>query len=336
MNQLLNEWLENIPKVDLHRHLTATITPVTYQKLQEKYDIANRTDQTSYAKLLSNFSTSEEFFKTHTNVRKSIRELEDFALIAQALVNQLENDKVIYSELLFSPQFFVNKDFSLDEILETLYSEFRIAKVTINLLIEFSRSRGSTSVKGVFNDLLPLLDTKYGQLVKGISLGGDEVNYRASPFKEVFAMAQKHNLQTTAHAGEWMGPDSIWEVLNSLHVDRIIHGIQSIKDEQLIHYLQRTNIPVDVSISSNYATGAVSRSSVHPITKLLDEKVNVLLSTDIPGYLGISLSSEYKKLATMGVSREKIIRIIQNTISASFALIEEKEELLRKVEKETQ
>ena len=128
MNQSQNEWLQNIPKVDLHRHLTGTITPITYQKLQEKYGLVNKPDQTSYANQLSNFSTAEEFFTTHTKVRNSIRELEDFTLIAQSLVQQLEKDTIIYSELLFSPQFFIDKNFSLGGILETLYREFHKAK----------------------------------------------------------------------------------------------------------------------------------------------------------------------------------------------------------------
>ena len=314
-----------IPKSDLHRHLTATIRPNLLLFLIKKNDSENFNIIQEKIDEIFNFSSAKGFFNTHSLVRSYIRDLYDFSTLAKEAVTQLETDNIQYTEFLFSPQFFTEKGFILKDMIETLHQEFKKSKNPINLIIEFSRARGSNSAEQTFNELKLLLDDKCGQIIKGISIGGDEINFSAKPFNTIYQQARNHGLKTTAHAGEWIGPESIWEVLHELQVDRIIHGITALKDEALISYLRATNIPLDVSISSNYATGAVPRNSLHPIRELVAKEINILVSTDIPGYLQISQSSEFKKLMKIGFTKDNIVKIVQNTISASFASYEEKD-----------
>lgn len=333
MNQTFDEWIKKIPKIDLHRHLTGTITPEILQKFVNKYDEGDNESISQKISSIFNFSSSKEFFITHTKIRSYIRELVDFEFLAKSVVHQLESDNVIYSEILFSPQFFVERNFQIQEIVDVLYEVFKRSEVNVNLLIEFSRSRGKNSAEKIFKDVKPLLDSKQGQILKGISLGGDEVNYNAKQFENLFSLAKRIGLNTTAHAGEWVGSESIWEVLKNLRVERIIHGIQAIHDQDLISFLRSHQIPLDISISSNYATGAVSKNTVHPIKELYQKKIITLVSTDIPGYLNVTLSSELKYLINMGFSRTNILEIIKNTIKASFSSEEEKIKLIERINK---
>ena len=327
------DFFTTIPKIDLHRHLTATVTPDLLLFLIKKNDLENLSIMQEKLTKVFNFSSADGFFNTHSFVRSYIRDLKDFATLAKEAVTQLEMDNIQYSEFLFSPQFFIEKGFILKDMIETLHQEFKKTKLPINLVIEFSRARGLKSAEQTFNELRLLLDEKCGQIIKGISIGGDEINYPAKPFKMIYQQARSHGLKTTAHAGEWTGPESIWEVLYELQVDRIIHGITALKDETLINYLRSTNIPLDISISSNYATGAVPRSSLHPIKELRRKEINTLISTDIPGYLQISQSSELRKLTKFGFTKENIVKIARNTIFASFASNEEKNLMTDKLRK---
>ena len=323
----MSSWIKDVPKLDLHRHVTATMTNEFLNKLVEKYDIQTNS-QNNLNKLKNlDFTSPQEFFTHHTYARSLIREKSDFKELSKHIVSQLEFDKIIYTELLFSPQFYLERGFQLAEILTIFESEFKYSSTDINLIIEFSRSRDQLSAQKTFSEVKNYIESNNVKKIKGISIGGDEVNYRARPFKNLFQEAKKIDLKTIAHAGEWKGPESVWEVLEQLSVSRIIHGINSIQDNNLLAYLKNNNIPLDISISSNYSTGAITKDKKHPILDLKKRGVKILLSTDIPGYLNITQSTEFNKLLKMGLSKKDIFEIILNTIEASITTLEEKEKM---------
>ena len=58
--------------------------------------------------------------------------------------------------------------------------------------------------------------------------------------------------------------------------------------------LRDRGIPLEICISSNLATGAVSSLAVHPIRKIYDAGVPVVLNSDDPGMFGTTLTREYE------------------------------------------
>lgn len=101
----MNTWIKNIPKLDLHRHLTANMTPDFINKLIEKNNLSSNSKPLFKSGNNQLFTTSIAFFEYHTFARSSIRDYSDFRDLAGLIVSQLEADNVIYTELLFSPNF---------------------------------------------------------------------------------------------------------------------------------------------------------------------------------------------------------------------------------------
>ncbi len=121
--------------------------------------------------------------------------------------------------------------------------------------------------------------------VIAFGIGGSEERGPANRFGEAFAFARAAGLRLTAHAGESMGPQSIWDALE-LGAERIGHGIAAVRDEALMRHLRERDIPLEICISSNLVTGVVTKIEDHPVRQTLRcgraDRAELGRSRDVP------------------------------------------------------
>jgi len=155
--------------------------------------------------------------------------------------------------------------------------------------------------------------------VVAYGIGGSEERGPAAWFKEVFAFARRSGLRLTAHAGESMGPDSVWAALE-LGAERIGHGIAAVQDPELIRHLQEHDIPLEICITSNLVTGVVKRLEEHPVRALYDAGVPIVLNSDDPAMFSCTLTDEYRLAArAFGFKEDELRRIAGNGFRYGFA-----------------
>jgi adenosine deaminase len=123
-------------------------------------------------------------------------------------------------------------------------------------------------------------------------IGGDEVRGPASELREAYRYAKDAGLRLTAHAGETDGPESIRAALE-IGAERIGHGIRAVDDPDLMRRLREEQIPLEVCITSNVKTGAVTSLETHPVRRLFDAGVPITLNTDDPGVFETDLAREF-------------------------------------------
>jgi aminodeoxyfutalosine deaminase len=136
-----------------------------------------------------------------------------------------------------------------------------------------------------------------GDRVVAFGIGGDE---RAAPpelFAATFEFVRDHGLAIVPHAGETAGPASVRACIE-MGACRIGHGIRAVTDKALLAELVRHDIALEVCISSNVATGAVDSLANHPIRRLFEAGVPIVVNTDDPALFGTSLNEEYALAAS--------------------------------------
>jgi aminodeoxyfutalosine deaminase len=168
--------------------------------------------------------------------------------------------------------------------------------------------------------------------VVGIGIGGDERRAPPEQFREQYEHAAKHGLRLTVHAGETVGPESIWGALRELKPDRIGHGLHAIDDPDLVRYLADGQIPVEICITSNVMTGCCETISEHPIRRLFDAGVLVTLNTDDPDMFRTTLLNEYQIARDVfGFTEAELRELARNSFRASFLPEDNKRELLARI-----
>src|SRR5204862_3262113 len=109
--------------------------------------------------------------------------------------------------------------------------------------------------------------------VVGIGLGGIESQAPPEQFADAFRAAREGGLGSVPHAGEVVGPASVWGALEALEADRIRHGIRAIEDPALVRELVAREIVLDVCPISNLRTRAVPSLEEHPLPRLVEAGV---------------------------------------------------------------
>ena len=229
---------------------------------------------------------------------------------------------------------FIKKGFKYEEMVAIFSKKIAEIKqnhgITIKLLLDVSRTFGCENAMNNYNLLkqCPCKD------VIGIGLGGAEQKGPAKEFAAVFEQAHKDGYHAVAHAGEDVGPESIWDAINYLHSERIGHGVTAIQDEELMNNLAKTKLPIEVCVTSNVFTKKiVQKVSEHPIRTFFDKNMFVTVNTDDPVFFKTTLIEEYWKIHNeCNFSMDEIKQLILNSYNALFISDKEKAAYCQQVE----
>jgi adenosine deaminase len=161
-----------------------------------------------------------------------------------------------------------------------------------------------------------------------LGLAGSEAGAPPEPFAHWFEQALAEGLHSVPHAGEMAGPKSVWGAIHALGAERIAHGVRAIEDPNLVEYLVKERIPLDITPTSNILLGVYPDYAAHPLRELYSAGAIVTISTDDPPLFNITLNDEFALLSTVfGLSVAAIDQIVLNGIRSSFLPERQRREL---------
>jgi len=327
----LDAFITRMPKVELHLHLEGAITPATLLRIAQRnnVDIPAR-DEAGVAQLF-NYKNFHEFLTVFMALARSLLYGEDFEDIAYDLGLHLADQNALYAEVMISPALYYLRGLDMDELVQGAAAGFARAErergTRVNLAFDYGRQFG---VEMAWRILEIAVRNQPHTLIIW-SIGGDEVNNPPEQFAEIYTAARRAGLHTMAHAGEVVGPPSIWGAVDALGCKRLGHGIRSIDDPSLLAHLREQRVTLDVSPTSNVRTGAVASIATHPLRKLFDAGILLTLNTDDPTFFDTTLNDEFRLAAgTFGFSADELTTVVLNGIRATFLPEDEKTALLER------
>ena len=174
---------------------------------------------------------------------------------------------------------------------------------SVHFVADATRNWGVAAAERVLDAALDLR----GHRVVGFGMGGEEASLRAREFRRVYRRAAEHGLPTSCHAGEGTHPDAVREVVEELEVRRVGHGIAAVEDPALLRELRDAGITLEVCPTSNECTGAWNpKSGDHPVLRLVEHGVDVVIGSDDPAFFGTTVTQEFARLSEWGLSDEQL------------------------------
>lgn len=335
----LLDYIASIPKTEIHLHIEACVTSDSYHELMDKYDIPHD-EKTNSLTNFANIGSLASMLESFWFVQSFFREPEDFQFVVNDVIAYAQRNNIYYIEAFASPSMVLNRGMiSFDEMFTTLVKGFDAAEkktgVDVRLIVDVSRSFGpENAMKNL--DLTSAFSSsnKSGRVI-GIGLGGQEIGHPCRDYKDVFAKARKAGLHTVAHAGEEVGPESIWEAIDILKAERVGHGTSAMQDTKLMDRLTKSRIPLEICPTSNAITKKyVADLAEHPIRKFFDEGIVTTVNTDDPVLFSVELNEEYERIATaVGFSRDEILKLVKHNLDSTFLPDSQKKFYWKRVQK---
>jgi aminodeoxyfutalosine deaminase len=298
-----------VPKAELHIHLEGSIDPETLLELDPSLTREEVAEATSYTDFAG-------FLKSYIWVNRRLRTPQDYAIAARRLFERQASEGVTYTEVTLSVGVILWKEQSFPLIYDALQREAGRANLQVRWIIDAIRQFGADPAKPVFE----LAAERVNDGVVAIGIGGAEDRGPATWFGDLYREARDHGLRLTCHAGETTDPQSVWDAL-AIGAERIGHGIRSIQDPALMQHLREKNIPLEICVTSNLRTAAIASLAEHPIRKLYDGGVPIVLNSDDPALFGCTLESEYELAAReFGFTEHELARLAEDSFRYAFDL----------------
>ncbi|HEX3778064.1 MAG TPA: adenosine deaminase [Pseudonocardiaceae bacterium] len=339
------------PKVLLHDHLDGGLRPRTVLELA---------DAVGYRDLPADEPEAlGDWFRDAADSGSLVRYLETFAhtcavmqdeaaliRVAAECVEDLAEDGVVYAEVRYAPELFVEGGLGLDAIVQIVQEGFRegerraaAAGKQIRIGTLLCALRQNARSMEIAEQAVRYRDIG----VVGFDIAGPEAGYPPTRNLDAFEYLRQQNAHFTIHAGEAFGLPSIWEAIQHCGAERLGHGVRIVDDikigedgtvqlGRLANYVRDRRIPLEMCPSSNLQTGAASSIATHPIGLLTKLRFRVTVNTDNRLMSHCSATSEFSALVdAFGYDWSDMRWFTVNAMKSAFIGFDERLEIINNV-----
>jgi adenosine deaminase len=314
----LPDLLRRMPKAELHIHIEGSLEPELIFALAARNGVAIPYASVDELRKAYAFTNLQSFLDIYYAGASVLLKEQDFFDMAWAYLKRAAADNVVHAEIFFDPQTHTARGVRMETVVNGLHRACEQAHgalgVSASLILCFLRHLSEEEAFETLEQALPLRDKFIG-----VGLDSSEVGHPPEKFARVFARCGELGLHRVAHAGEEGPPAYIWTALDLLTVERIDHGVQSIKDAGLMARLAHDRIPLTVCPLSNLKLCVFPNLADHNIGRLLDAGLVATVNSDDPAYFGGYMNENFvQTFAATGLTTAHAYQLARNSFEASF------------------
>ncbi|MGH1342607.1 MAG: adenosine deaminase [Nannocystales bacterium] len=314
----MTSFAERLPKVELHLHIEGTLEPELMFALADRNGVTLPYASVDELRAAYDFGNLQDFLDLYYQGANVLQKQEDFFDLAWAYFTRVHRDNVEHAELFFDPQTHTDRGVAMGTVIEGLTAACKKARdelsISSSLILCFLRHLSGEAAVQTLRDALP-----YREHFIGVGLDSAEVGNPPERFSDAFDLAGAEGLHRVAHAGEEGPPEYIWGALDTLHVERIDHGVRCLEDAKLVERLASERVPLTVCPLSNTKLRVFDDLSQHNLPKLLDAGLCATINSDDPAYFGGYMNDNFVQCQqALGLSNEQLKLLADNAIEASF------------------
>lgn len=314
------EFIEGLPKVELHMHLEGSLEAELMAKLADRNKVEFPFENLGELKAAYNFLDSKQFLDSYYKGVKVLQSEQDFYDLTTAYMNKAVDQNILHTEIFFDPQAHTNRGVSFSEMVEGISAALKEAEskadITSRLIMCFSRHLSEKDAFKTLEEAIP-----YNNKIMAIGLDSYELGNPPSKFERVFERAKEYGFRfAVAHAGGDAPVEYIEEAINLLRVNRVDHGDKSVDDLNLMNRIIDSRTALTLCPLSNLKLSVVKSLKQYPLKTMLDAGVMATINSDSPSYFGGYINENFIAVAeALNLSKGDLVRLVENSIEASFA-----------------
>jgi len=307
----LYKTLKFLPKIDLHRHLTGTITARTAIEVASSHDLPLPTwVEADLEAIITKKPVAKQlpdYFEPWRFLNKLFSRLPAVKQIVRSAVRDAAEDNVVYLELRMAPQGFLGDTpchYRFEDFIEEISTTVRECERDYNVITRcilgvprhtFKKVPLPARIK-MFWAMIDVISRATDCFV-GVDLNGVEDVGSPADFSSFFEMAADRGLGITIHAGEVCGASGISEAVTQLGARRIGHGVAAALDCSVMRLLSDRNCLLEICPTSNVLLGIFDAYREIPLPLFEEMNVPFAICTDNPGRCRSSLTEELLRLS---------------------------------------
>ncbi|MBK6293044.1 MAG: adenosine deaminase [Rhodoferax sp.] len=320
----LPELLRTMPKAELHMHIEGSLEPELMFQLAQRNGLALRYPSVEALRSAYVFDNLQSFLDIYHEGTLVLKTEQDFYDMTHAYLARAAADHVVHTEIFFDTQTHTGHGLAPEVVINGLHRACVDAQaefgISASLILCFLRHLSEQEAFECLEQALPWRDK-----IVGIGLASSEVGHPPEKFRKVFARCKELGFRLVAHAGEEGPPAYIWSALDVLKVERIDHGVQSLKDPALVARLVKDKIALTVCPLSNLKLRVFPTLSAHNLGAMLEAGIVATVNSDDPAYFGGYINQNFTQtFAALGLNAQHAYTLARNSFEASFIDASEK------------
>ncbi|MFI2709437.1 adenosine deaminase [Micromonospora sp. NPDC018662] len=336
------------PKALLHDHLDGGLRPATIVELAAEAGHELPTTEPDalgrWFAEAANSGSLERYLETFAHTVAVMQTASALRRVARECALDLAADGVVYAEVRFAPEQHLERNLTLDEVVDAVVTGFREGSalageagtpIRVGTLLTAMRHAARSQ------EIAELAVRHRDTGVVGFDIAGAEAGFPPTRHLDAFEYLQRENFHFTIHAGEAFGLPSIWQAIQWCGADRLGHGVRIVDDitpgsppvlGRLAAYVRDKRIPLELCPSSNVQTGAAASIADHPIGLLRDLRFRVTVNTDNRLMSGTSMSREMALLVdAFGYGWKELQWFTINAMKSAFIPFDERLRIIDEV-----